>query len=96
MIGVCSENRPSDEVREQVYRHASEIFECDSADLELRQGGMVGVKGSPDAVLPFAAVAGRAMWETGGPIMGSHNWLYTPQERMDPKRMTLGGFCANA
>ncbi len=91
VIGVAVK-QASDEVREQVYRHASEIFECDSADLELRQGGMVGVKGSPDAVLPFAAVAGRAMWETGGPIMGSHNWLYTPQERMDPKRMTLGGF----
>ena len=82
----------SDDVREQIYRHAGEIFECDTTDLELRPGGIVGVKGVPDAALPFAAVAGRAMWETGGPIMGTHNWLYTPQERMDPKRMVLGGF----
>ena len=82
----------SDDVREQIYRHASEMFECDRGDLELRQGGIVGVKGSPDAALPFAAVALRAMWETGGPIMGAHNWLYAPQERMDPKRMVLGGF----
>ncbi|MYH70742.1 MAG: xanthine dehydrogenase family protein [Gammaproteobacteria bacterium] len=82
----------SDDVREQICRHASEIFECDRADLEFRQGGIVGVKGVPDAALPFAAVAGRALWETGGPIMGTHNWLYAPQERMDPKRMVLGGF----
>ena len=82
----------SDEVREQIYRHAGEILECNTADLELRQGGVVGVKGVPDAALPFVAIAGRALWQEGGPIMGTHNWLYAPQDRMDPKRMLLNGF----
>ena len=84
--------KASDEVREQIYRHAGEILECDTADLELRQGGIVGVKGVPDATLPFVAIAGRALWQQGGPIMGTHNWLYTPKDRMDPKRMLLRGF----
>lgn len=83
--------KASDDVREQIFRHAGEILECDSADLELRQGGIVGVKGVPDAALPFAAIAGRALWQEGGPIMGTHNWLYSPQDRMDPKRMVLRG-----
>ena len=84
--------KASEEVRDQIFRHAGEILECDPADLELRQGGIVGVKGVPDAVAPFVAVAGRALWQQGGPIMGTHNWLYTPAERMDPKRMLLRGF----
>ena len=84
--------KAGDDVREQIYRHAGEILECDTADLELRQGGIVGVKGVPDAALPFVAIAGRALWQEGGPIMGTHNWLYTPQDRMDPKRMLLRGF----
>ena len=83
--------KASDDVREQIFRHAGEILECDTTDLELRQGGIVGVKGVPDAALPFAAIAGRALWQEGGPIMGTHNWLYSPQDRMDPKRMVLRG-----
>ena len=82
----------SEDAREQIYRQAGEILECGTVDLEIRPGGMVGVKGVPDAVIPFVAVAGRALWAEGGPIMGTHNWLYTPQERMDPKRMLLEGF----
>ena len=84
--------RASEDARDQIFRHASELLECSTEDLELRTGGMVGVKGVPDAVLPFVAIAGRALWAEGGPIMGTHNWLYTPNERMDPKRMLLEGF----
>ena len=76
--------RASEDARDQIFRHASELLECSTEDLELRTGGMVGVKGVPDAVLPFVAIAGRALWAEGGPIMGTHNWLYTPNERMDP------------
>ncbi|MFT5351153.1 MAG: CO/xanthine dehydrogenase Mo-binding subunit [Gammaproteobacteria bacterium] len=82
----------SEDARDQIFRQASEIFECSTEDLELRPGGIVAVKGVPDAALPFVAIAGRALWQEGGPIMGTHNWLYTPKERMDPKRMLLEGF----
>jgi CO/xanthine dehydrogenase Mo-binding subunit len=84
--------KASEDAREQIFRQAGEILECSTDDLELRPGGFVGVKGVPDAVIPFLAVAGRALWQEGGPIMGTHNWLYTPNERMDPKKMLLEGF----
>ncbi|MCC7412033.1 MAG: xanthine dehydrogenase family protein molybdopterin-binding subunit [Gammaproteobacteria bacterium] len=77
-------------VREQMFRHAGEMLECASEDLELRPGGWIGIKGQPDVMLPFAAVAGRACFESGGPITGTHDWIY-PAERFDPKRSLVLG-----
>lgn len=84
--------KASENVRDQIFQQAAEILECAESDLELHPGGFVGVKGVPEAMIPFAAAAGRAVFQQGGPIMGTHNWLYTPEDKMDPKRMLLKGF----
>jgi len=83
--------RSSELVKDQIFKHGSEMFECAEEDLELRPGGFVGIIGVPDAQLPFAAVAGRALYGSGGPIMGTYNWLYQP-EPFDPKRTLTAGF----
>ncbi len=77
-------------VAEQIKRHASEIFECAVEDLELRDGGRVGIKGVPDKELSFFEVSGRAHWAAGGPIVGTDTWVYN-QPSVDPKRAVAKG-----
>ncbi len=79
------------EVRDQILRHAAEIFECAIEDVELRPGGMAGIRGVPDAAVPFAGIAGRALYASGGPISGAYNWLFEPEDA-DPKRSLINGF----
>ena len=78
------------EVEKKIKQHASEMLECAVDDLELRSGGRVGVKGVPGRELPFAAVSGRAHWAAGGPIIGSHSWVFD-QKTVDPKRAVATG-----
>ncbi len=78
------------EVEKQLKRHAGEMLECSVDDLELRPGGMVGVKGVPGMGLSFAAISGRAHWAAGGPIIGSHSWVFD-QKTVDPKRAVATG-----
>jgi CO/xanthine dehydrogenase Mo-binding subunit len=78
------------EVEKKIKQHASEMLECAVEDLELRAGGRVGVKGVPGLELPFAAVSGRAHWASGGPIIGSHSWVFD-QKTVDPKRAAATG-----
>ncbi|MYG52173.1 MAG: xanthine dehydrogenase family protein [Rhodospirillaceae bacterium] len=80
----------ADKVAEQIKRHASEIFECAVEDLELRDGGRVGIKGVPDKELSFFEVSGRAHWAAGGPIVGTDTWVYN-QPSVDPKRAIARG-----
>jgi CO/xanthine dehydrogenase Mo-binding subunit len=77
-------------VKEQIFRHAAEVLECSVRDLELRPGGLVGIKGVPDAQETFGAVAGRALYYEGGPIAGTHGTLY-PAFAFDPKRTITHG-----
>jgi CO/xanthine dehydrogenase Mo-binding subunit len=78
------------EVERQLKQHASEMMECDPADLELKPGGEVALKGVPGKSVSFAAISGRAHWAAGGPIIGSHTWVFD-QKTVDPKRaMVLG------
>ncbi len=78
------------EVERKIKLQASEMLECDVADLELRPGGRVGIVGVPQRELPFAAVSGRAHWAAGGPIIGDNSLVF---ERMthDPKRAVALG-----
>ena len=78
------------EVEKQLKRHASEMLECAIDDLELRPGGTVGIKGVPGRELSFAAISGRAHWAAGGPIIGSHSWVFD-QKTVDPKRAVATG-----
>jgi CO/xanthine dehydrogenase Mo-binding subunit len=57
--------------------------------VELRPGGRVGVVGA-DAEVTFKAVSGRAHWVKGGPILGSHSWIFD-EPTIDPKRVIALG-----
>ena len=78
------------EVERKIKDQAAEILECAPEDLELVSGGLVAVKGIPQRNVSFAAVSGRAHWAAGGPIIGSHSWVFN-QKTVDPKRATVVG-----
>jgi CO/xanthine dehydrogenase Mo-binding subunit len=78
------------EVERQIKEHAADILECAPADLELIPGGLVAVKGIPHRHVSFAAISGRAHWAAGGPIIGSHSWVFN-QKTVDPKRAAVVG-----
>ncbi len=78
------------EVERKIKEHAAEILECSAQDLELVPGGFVAVKGIPHRRVGFAAVSGRAHWAAGGPIIGSHSWVFD-QKTVDPKRASVVG-----
>ncbi len=80
----------SGEVEKKIKEHASNMLECDADDLELLPGGSVGVKGVPGRAVSFAAVSARAHWAAGGPIVGSHSWVFD-QKTVDPKRAAVIG-----
>jgi CO/xanthine dehydrogenase Mo-binding subunit len=84
VVGAASE------VEKKIKEHASELLECDAEDLELLPGGSVGVKGVPGRAVSFAAVSARAHWAAGGPIVGSHSWVFD-QKTVDPKRAAVIG-----
>jgi CO/xanthine dehydrogenase Mo-binding subunit len=78
------------EVEKKLKLHASEMLECAVDDLELRPGGRVGLKGVPGRQLSFGDISGRAHWAAGGPIIGSHSWVFD-QPTVDPKRAVATG-----
>ncbi len=78
------------DVENKIKQHAAEMLECAAEDLELRPGGLVGVKGVPGKETSFFLVAKRAHWQVGGPIIGSHAWVYD-QPTIDPKRAVAVG-----
>ena len=79
------------EVRDKILRQAAEIMECAAEDLEIRPGGLVGLKGVVQQAIPFGQIASHAIARLGGPIMGASSLLFDG-ERMDPKRALVEGF----
>ena len=79
------------EVRDKILRQAGEIMECSAEDLEIRPGGLVGLKGVAAKTVTFAQVASHALARLGGPIMGASSLLFDG-ERLDPKRALIEGF----
>jgi CO/xanthine dehydrogenase Mo-binding subunit len=80
----------STEVKRRILEHASELFECAVDDVELRPGGKVGIKGVQQKEVEFSEISRRAHWAKGGPIVGSHTWVYD-QPTIDPKRAVAIG-----
>jgi CO/xanthine dehydrogenase Mo-binding subunit len=78
------------EVEKQIKKYAGAMMECAPEDIELRQGGSVGIKGVAAASLSFAQVSGYAHWAAGGPIIGSNSWVFD-QKTVDPKRAVVLG-----
>jgi CO/xanthine dehydrogenase Mo-binding subunit len=95
--------RAAAEVERKIKEHAAEIFECGIEDLEIIPGGLVALKGVSQKNISFAAISGRAHWAAGGPIIGTHTWVFE-QKTVDPKRAVvvglpfpqIGGFVFNA
>ncbi len=78
-------------VKEQLFQFASEMLQSPVSNLELRIGGRVGVKGVPEAELPFMAIAQRGMYDRGGPIIGTHAY-YMQEQKVDQERTRSVGF----
>jgi CO/xanthine dehydrogenase Mo-binding subunit len=73
----------ADEVKRKLFAHAEDMLECSAEDLELRPGGVVGIKGVPDRAVTFAAIAGRSTYGTGGPIVGKGELMFE-DDPIDP------------
>jgi CO/xanthine dehydrogenase Mo-binding subunit len=82
------------EAKTKILEQAAELLECAAADLEVRPGGKVGIKGVPEKTVSFREVAMRSLYFAGGPIIGSHGFVYDG-ERLDPKRALMSGFAFN-
>ncbi|MEQ1807329.1 MAG: xanthine dehydrogenase family protein molybdopterin-binding subunit [Burkholderiaceae bacterium] len=78
------------EIEKKLKAHAGEMLECSVDDLELRPGGSVAVKGVDKLSVTFADISGRAHWAAGGPLIGSHSWVFD-QATIDPKRAVALG-----
>ena len=78
------------EVEKQLKKHAGTMMECAQDDLELRPGGVVGIKGVPGGGVSFAQISGYAHWAAGGPMIGSNSWVFD-QKTVDPKRAVVQG-----
>lgn len=76
---------------DEIRKHAADIFECAPADLELLDGGRIGIVGVPEKELSFAEISGRAHYVTGGPIIGTESLVYDGEE-FDPKRSMMDHF----
>jgi CO/xanthine dehydrogenase Mo-binding subunit len=83
------------EVEAKLKQQASEMLECSVQDLELLAGGRVAVKGVAQRSVSFADISGRAHWAAGGPIIGTHSWVFNQPtfdpKAADPKRAVVSG-----
>ena len=77
------------EVEVQLKEQAAAMLECAVADLELREGGLIGIKGA-DKEVSFMQASLRAHWAEGGPIVGHNTWVFD-QPTVDPKRAVAKG-----
>ena len=83
------------EVEQKLKLQASEMLECSADDLELLAGGRVAIKGVAERSVSFADISGRAHWAVGGPIIGTHSWVFDQPtfdpQAADPKRAVATG-----
>lgn len=80
----------ANEVVEKIKTHAADMLECAVADLEICDGGRVGIVGIAQKEISFRDVALRSHWGVGGPIIGSNSLVYD-KPTIDPKRTIVSG-----
>ena len=78
-------------VKDRIVELTAEMLECATADVEVRPGGKVGLRGVPEVELSFADVAQRGLYAGGGPIIGQHAW-YMQEQMIDPQATRALGF----
>ncbi len=86
-----SVHRAALEVKRQLIERTADILECAIADVELRPGGKLGIRGVPAAELSFADVAQHGLYLRGGPIIGQHAW-YMQEQTINPEKTRASGF----
>jgi CO/xanthine dehydrogenase Mo-binding subunit len=86
-----SVHRAALDVKRQLIERTADILECATADVELRPGGKLGIRGVPAAELLFAEVARHGLYLRGGPIIGQHAW-YMQEQTIDPEKTRAVGF----
>lgn len=79
-----------EQVRAQLFEHASALLQRPVRRLELRPGGFVGVRDEPGTSVSFASIAGHALYVEGGPIIASARYLY-PAWQLDTNRTQVEG-----
>jgi CO/xanthine dehydrogenase Mo-binding subunit len=79
----------AEDVGRQIMEAASKMLECPLEDIEIKEGGLVGIKGS-NVTLRYADVAGFTHWASGGPIVGSKSVIYD-SPTIDPKKAVAIG-----
>ncbi|MDP6174304.1 MAG: molybdopterin-dependent oxidoreductase, partial [Rhodospirillales bacterium] len=75
---------------EQIMERAAELLECGPEECELREGGVIGVKGANKEV-PFITISAQAHNISGGAIIGAYSLAYDGPQ-LDPKRASATGF----
>jgi CO/xanthine dehydrogenase Mo-binding subunit len=75
------------EMRDEMFKRAAELIECAVEDLEVKPGGLVGVKGAPVDV-SFKQIALHALFKSGGPIAAAHGFVFDGPG-FDPKRAAV-------
>jgi CO/xanthine dehydrogenase Mo-binding subunit len=75
------------EMRDEMFKPAAELIECAVEDLEVKPGGLVGVKGAPVDV-SFKQIALHALFKSGGPIAAAHGFVFDGPG-FDPKRAAV-------
>ena len=81
----------AESVIDQLKKRAASMMECAPEDLEMRSGGIIGIKGVPDAQLTYGEISGFAHWVEGGPVIGSNSFAFDG-DNFDPKRGFIKGF----
>jgi CO/xanthine dehydrogenase Mo-binding subunit len=70
--------------RGEMLKHAGELLECSTVDLELLPGAKIGIVGVPRSV-SFREIAMRSFFQQGGPIAENHAFVFDGPG-FDPKR----------
>jgi CO/xanthine dehydrogenase Mo-binding subunit len=78
------------ELVQKIKSQAADMLECAVDDLEVRDGGWVGIIGIAQKQVSFQDVSLRAHWAVGGPIIGSDSLVYD-KPTIDPKRTVVSG-----
>ena len=88
MVGRAVRDAALD-VCDKILKAAESMLEVNTADLELKAGGRVGIVGS-DVSVSFFDVSMFSLYGAGGPIIGQSAMMYDG-EPFDPKRTVMSG-----
>ncbi len=80
----------AESVRAQMAALAAGLLDCPEEEVELREGGLMGVRGG-NRTVTFAQIAAKSLWfaDGGGPVIGAGSVMHN--EPLDPKHTLLSG-----